>query len=59
MQILMKDVRTGKKLLFVPQLGWSGGVDDVDPQFIADVVSNGITVSRLCAPMTPILSQCH
>ena len=55
----MKDVRTGKKLFFVPRLGWSGGADDVDPAFLADVASNGgahdIAVARMCAPTTPLL----
>lgn len=47
----MKDVRSGKKLFFVPQIGWSGGSDDVDPPFLTDIASNGgandITVSRM------------
>ena len=50
----MKDVRTGKYLMFVPQLPWAGGSDDVDPAFINAITSNGgannITVVRMCAP---------
>ena len=48
----MKDVRTGKKVFFVPRLAYAGGADDVDPAFITDVTSNSgkndITVVRLC-----------
>ena len=36
----MKDSRTGKKVLFVPRLAYSGGIDDVDPAFITDVTFN-------------------
>ena len=57
----MKDVRSGKKLFFVPQIGWSGGSDDVDPPFLSDVASNGgandITVSRMCARSTLVSSS--
>jgi hypothetical protein len=56
LQILMKDVRTGKKLFFVPKIGWSGGTDDVDPRFLADIIYNGgrkdISAPRLCASST-------
>ena len=64
-QVLMKDVRTGKKVFFVPQLAWAGGNDDVDPPFITDVGSNkganDISVVRMCAcsPCTCRLCKCH
>ena len=53
----MKDSRTGKKVLFVPRLAYSGGIDDVDPAFITDVTFNrgarDIAVVRLCDPIMP------
>ena len=58
LQIIMKDVRTGKKIFVVPQLAWGGGQDDVDPAFLADVASNSgrndIIVQRMCTPGTSI-----
>lgn len=50
----MKDVSSGKMLFFVPQIGWSGGNDDVDPAFLTDVANNNgrnnIVVQKMCAP---------
>lgn len=57
----MKDVSSGKMLFFVPQIGWSGGNDDVDPAFLTDVAfnngRNNIVVQRMCAPNDDLLQS--
>jgi len=40
-QVLMKDAKTGKKVIFVPLLSSPSMADSTDPGFIAAVQSNG------------------
>ena len=52
-QVLMKDAKTGKKVMLVPLLSSPSMADSTDPGFIAAVQSNGgrndIVVQRMCA----------
>ena len=52
-QVLMKDARTGKKVMFVPLLSSASNADNTDPAFITAVQSNSgrndIVVQRMCA----------
>ena len=51
-QVLMKDAKTGKKVMFVPLLSSPSVADSTDPGFITAVQSNGgrndIVVQRMC-----------